>query len=549
MVRHDINGNIMKKNQILLLSVLSFLPLLSLRAQERVAQWSRFEASYKYHTPQNPFTDVELSAMFIHDATADTIRVCGFYDGDDTFRVRFMPTKLGRWRYVTTSGVAELNGKRGEIECTAPAAGEHGMVQVGPDQSFCYADGLRYDPVGTTSYAWIHASEARQQLTLQSLGKAGFNKLRFCVFPNNSVNELPSLYPFKLLSSQKDSTGHTRYVWDYSRFDPKFFQHLEKCIDELKQIGVEADLILFTPYDEGRWGFDRMTQETNMRYLRYVVSRLASFSNLWWSMANEWDLVKAKTLDDWLCMSRYVHEADPYHHLLSIHGGTATYINYALPYFTHASIQDQGPLYNKEGAATVRNIIHKPIIFDEVCYEGDHSARWAQLTGQEMLQRMWTGLMAGTYVTHGECFTVGKDHYTGYSFLATGGEFQGTSPSRVRFMRDLLSSLPYAPRLADRSWDGLTASAGPDTWLVYFGADAPKQWKFSLPAKNDHFSRLKGGERFTVDVIDTWNQTVKHLPDVYTVEPAPAKRMVDKDGRRVALPGKPNILLRIQRLK
>lgn len=533
--------------QFVILVVLAFVSYGG-HAQERVAQWERFEKSFTCHTLQNPFTDVELSAIFVHRDTKDTVRVNGFYDGDDQYKVRFMPTKIGLWTYKTLSQEKELNGHEGSLVCLQPEKGYHGMVQVGGDQNFVYADGTQYHPVGTTSYAWTHSNKQRQEDTYASMTEMGFNKLRFCVFPNNSVRELPDEYPFELVSSNRDAEGKIHYVWDYTRFNPKFFRHLEQCVERLKSIGVEADLILFTPYDEEVWGFDRMPMEVNMRYLKYVVSRLASYSNLWWSMANEWDLVKQKTYRQWIDMSKYVYETDPYHHLLSIHGGTATYIDYQLPYFTHASIQDQGPLYNFQGAATVRNIIHKPIIFDEVCYEGNHASRWAQLSGQEMLQRMWMGIIGGTYVTHGECFCTGSDYYTGYAFLATGGKFQGTSPKRIKFMRSILDSLPAAPRLADRSWDPHTAVAGDGTYLIYFADKIPSSWKFSLPAKADRFKRLSGGEKFKVEMIDTWNMTIETCKMQFEVKSAPAKRMVDKDGKSVKLHGKPYMLLRITRI-
>jgi hypothetical protein len=538
----------MKLIKTVIFCLLSLLFSVNATAQTQVAQWNRWEKTFKFHTEKNPFTDVSLSATFVHEGSADTIRVEGFYDGDDKFIVRFMPTLQGKWSFTTSSSEDEMNNKSGFIVCTAPKSGCHGMMKTGNDQNFVYYDGTPYYPIGTTSYAWIHANAERQMQTCASLSESGFNKLRFCVFPNNSVNELPQLYPFKLISDNKDANGKVNYVWDFSRFDPAFFRHLENCIDSLNAIGVEADLILFTPYDEGKWGFDRMTMDANMRYLRYVVARLSAFSNLWWSMANEWDLVKAKTYDQWIEMTKYVHSHDPYHHLLSIHGGTATYIDYQLPYFSHASIQDQGPLYNFEGAATVRNIIHKPIIFDEVCYEGDHESRWAQLSGEEMLQRIWTGLIGGTYVTHGECYCTGKDYYTGYSFLATGGKFKGSCPKRIKFTRDIIYSLPAPLRLADRSWDPMTASAGPGTYLIYFGADKPTSWTFSLPAKNDHFTRLKGGEKFMVDIIDTWNMTTEHCKTVFQVKPVAAKRMADINNRKLSLPGKPYILIKIHQV-
>ena len=43
----------------------------------------------------------------------------------------------------------------------------------------------------------------------------------------------------------------------------------------------------------------RLDAATDDRYVRYVVARLAAFRNVWWSMANEWDLARSKTMADW----------------------------------------------------------------------------------------------------------------------------------------------------------------------------------------------------------------------------------------------------------
>lgn len=122
-------------------------------------------------------------------------------------------------------------------------------------------------------------------------------------------------------------------------------------------MGIEADLILFHPYDKGRWGFDAMSNEVNVRYIKYITARLASFRNVWWSMANEWDYVKAKTVDDWKLLTKTVVENDPYRHLCSIHGATATYFDYWMPEFTHVSIQDEAPVLSSTASATLRKFI------------------------------------------------------------------------------------------------------------------------------------------------------------------------------------------------
>lgn len=71
---------------------------------------------------------------------------------------------------------------------------------------------------------------------------------------------------------------------------------------------------------------------------------------------------------------------------------------------THTSIQDEAPVEDFGRASIVRSIYRKPIVFDEVCYEGNLASRWGRLSGSEMLHRIWQGLIAGTYVTHGECY-------------------------------------------------------------------------------------------------------------------------------------------------
>jgi hypothetical protein len=50
-------------------------------------------------------------------------------------------------------------------------------------------------------------------------------------------------------------------------------------------LGIQADLILFHPYDH--WGFAAMTQKECEDTLSYAARRLSAFPNLCWSLANE----------------------------------------------------------------------------------------------------------------------------------------------------------------------------------------------------------------------------------------------------------------------
>ena len=121
----------------------------SVWAQPTVECWERFELTFTHATTENPF-DVELSATFTNGERSITVR--GFYDGNDTYRIRFMPTAEGEWSYTTHSRVRAMNRQRGKLIATAPTGNNHGMVSA-RGTGFVYADGTRYMPFGTTNYA------------------------------------------------------------------------------------------------------------------------------------------------------------------------------------------------------------------------------------------------------------------------------------------------------------------------------------------------------------------------------------------------------------
>ena len=123
-----------------------------------------------------------------------------------------------------------------------------------------------------------------------------------------------------------------------------FWQNYDRLVGALKAQGVIADIILFHPYDGGHWGFDCMGGTDAQKYdttldkfyLRYAVARLASYSNVWWSMANEWSLNTCKgrgvapkrsptPSPVWDELFQALRAADPYGRQASIHNGPLLY--------------------------------------------------------------------------------------------------------------------------------------------------------------------------------------------------------------------------------
>jgi hypothetical protein len=312
-------------------------------------------------------------------------------------------------------------------------------------------------------------------------------------------------------------------------------------------MGIEADIILLHPYDEGQWGFDRMPDEVDDRYLRYLVSRLAAFRNVWWSLANEYDFMKEKQESDWDRMIQVVHDADPYGRLTSIHNGRDIY-NHTNPLLTHASIQNGSAAEEAGRAVLYRDVYRKPIVFDEIKYEGDIPLRWGNLSAEEMVHRFWECIIAGTYPGHGECYL----HPSDVLWWSKGGVLRGESPERIAFLRDILATSPEGGIDPIDKWQvpNVAGKAG-DYYLVYFGAQLPDEWKFQLPRqKRDDPNELAGGMKFKVDVVDTWNMTIEPIEELVEIrQPAEADYVVTAaDDRVIKLPHKPWLALRITRV-
>src|SRR5690606_36684146 len=119
--------------------------------------------------------------------------------------------------------------------------------------------------------------------------------------------------------------------------DTEFFARLDEQVLALGRLGIEADLILFHPYDT--WGFADLGPTIDDRVVRYVVRRLAGYPNVWFSLANEYDLVLGKSTQDWDRIGEAIASQDPHGHLVSIHNWVE-FFDHTKPWITHASVQN-----------------------------------------------------------------------------------------------------------------------------------------------------------------------------------------------------------------
>ena len=527
-------------------------------------RYEMMELTFHGAEPAGSKIRIDLEAAFTAQVSGMTTRVHGFYAGSGTYKIRFLPQEEGIYTYQ----VRGIFRDTGWFEVGPAADGQHGPVH--PDGSALrHADGTYFYSFGTTVYALAHQDEALTEQTFRTLEENAFNKIRLCVFPKHYVynNNEPEHFPFGRREAAEDlhfidNLNQPRTV---KPLDPEmlcfpFWDSFEAKLKRLFAMGMQVDLILFHPYD--RWGHSHMKQEENLTYLEYVIRRFAAYPQLWWSMANEYDLFFDWKKEQWYEIDEYIAAHDPYHHMLSNHNCFLPY-DFERPAITHVSLQHRTMILTEELMAKYG----KPVLYDECCYEGNLKETWGSISAREMVHRFWQVTTMGGYCTHGEVLLNPDDPDLDNAVLwwAKGGELHGESPRRIAFLKEVIDSLPApltpwhpgfgdlrkmtreesdaiiagAPgnlgdflrlmlAMSDREHTFQTISeyefsghAGEEAYLFYYGINCFCQTMPNLPA----------GHTYKLEVLDAWNMTRETIATGYT------------PGHLVRLPGREYIAL------
>lgn len=491
---------------------------------QRVEKWDIFEIEFKGRSDKNPFVDYWIRGTFT--GADEKVTVDGFYDGDGVYKIRFMPAYEGVYTYRIEGSFSD-EVTEGKFEVTpAVSANNHGRVRVIDETHLGYEDGRPYYSIGTTCYAWVYQTESLQEQTLETLKNSPFNKIRFCMFPKYYEFNLrePAYYPYERGSGEGldmnlvEKEAKERIVFpgmkppvmdfNFNYYKPctATYQRFDRHIRKLRDMGIEADIILMHPYD--RWGLNDMNKEACDLYIRYMTARYGAYRNVWWSLANEYDIISTKSEDDWERYAAIICEKDVYGHLRSIHNCMRFY-DYSKPWVTHCSLQRLDFYAHCELTEKLISQYHKPAVWDENCYEGNIHVGWGNITAEEMVRRFWESFMRGGHAGHGETYVDDHD----ILWWSHGGILKGDSAPRLQFLLDILKETP-GKYLKEGTglFDEAVGVAGAqindaDPWsgypsyeyeIHYLGFCRPAYRMFYLPED----------QAYEIDVIDTWHMTV-----------------------------------------
>jgi hypothetical protein len=351
----------------------------------------------------DPFNEVQLDVLFT-DPDGDEQLVPAFWAGEQNWSVRYASPKVGRHEYRTVCSDAandDLHGREGVLE-VSPYEGEnpllrHGPIKVAEDRRhFEHADGAPFLWLGDTWWMGLckrlRWPDDFRTLMADRVAK-GFSVIQI----------VAGLYPDMPYLDERGA-NEAGFPWEegYTGINPAYYDMADLRIAALVDAGLMPCILACWGYFMMWMGVERMKQ-----HWRYLVARYGAYPVVWClagegsmpyylSETREQDVAAQRK--GWTELARYVHEIDPWSHLVTIHPSRS-----ARDVVEDPSVLDFDMLQtghgDRQSAPNTVNLVRQsyesaptmPVINGEVCYEGIIEA------SREEIQRFmfWSCILSG----------------------------------------------------------------------------------------------------------------------------------------------------------
>ena len=342
-----------------------------------------------------PSRDIEFHVRILHDSSDTEHIIHGFWDGDgkggtcgDVFKIRFTPTRTGRWTLIEVhSSAGKLNGQHEGDYVTAIASQHPGfwMVDEQSAQGRWYrrSDGSHPYIIGNTHYSFLSGYQAGNRPSGNDIAKdvahnaEYFKKLRFGLQGDR--------YPHPTDKPFLDNDGRPTDEGDFShRPNPAWFcRRVDVAVQTAYAADLIADLILAGP--------DQQTSRSTLcarhngddptAYLKYIAARYGSYPNVWICLCNEYDIKDPKFSEEQVAhFGQTIRSFLTYPTPLSVH---ATPGKLWAPEFDklpawndHIIIQNKirhlAPAADviQQARGKKERLRHVPVVNDELSYQG-----------------------------------------------------------------------------------------------------------------------------------------------------------------------------------
>lgn len=261
----------------------------------------------------NPYTDVQRARATLIGPEGEQHRVPLFWDGGDTWRFRFTPEKLGRWRWETASSDPGLDDHSGRFRVVESE--KRGGIEPMPEHPryLQRQDGPPFYFMGDTAWALYTDSDDERhtwqtvQRYIDTRSEQGFN-----VVHSMLISE----------AGWGNSGGPAFHDLDAERINPAYWREVDRRVRYLNERGIVAGLALAWA-DKGsnpnNWQ-DFPSQEARERYARYIAARYGA-RNVYFIVSGEWNAVGEyrQTRRTYEQIGEALNQADPHGRMIAIH--------------------------------------------------------------------------------------------------------------------------------------------------------------------------------------------------------------------------------------
>jgi hypothetical protein len=245
---------------------------------EDVPLWGRWEAAFQAAMAVERPADVAFS-IELTTPSGKRLQTQGFWDGDRTWRVRYLPKEEGTWKFATRSqpAVEGLAEHSGEFNCRKQDAAanvlqKRGPIRVASSQThFEHADGTPYFWLGDTVWNGpLLATKDDWDTFLDDRFKKQFNVIQFNM-----------LAPWR--TTHVDELGQTGYTFDGQQLtiNAKFFQRMDERVNAINDKGLVAVPVLLWTLGRKEVSPGQLPDEACIKLARYMVARYQGHHVSW----------------------------------------------------------------------------------------------------------------------------------------------------------------------------------------------------------------------------------------------------------------------------
>ena len=289
---------------------------------EKVEVWRRKDIILKSEKKyDNPYKDVDIDAVFTHEDGTE-INLYGFWNGGDEWRVRFAPTKTGKWDYVITcsdkdNASLNVSGSITAVKNTGNTElDKHGFIKISDNgRYFVYDDGTPFYWLGDTNW------QAPNYVTLNKCNYPGCScGNQFFHEVNDRVDKGFTVYQTYFDGAESDGGGQRQItdepsMWTekYNKINPDTFsEKYDVMFDYLACKGM----VIALGFGVHTSTVKAMGGEALDRLSRYLTARYAAYPVVWITAQ---EITGEEQFDAWVSSARVTDAGDGYNHPQSAH--------------------------------------------------------------------------------------------------------------------------------------------------------------------------------------------------------------------------------------